>query len=95
MYCPPLAGWTASDARSRRPSERLRWRAVNDFSAHARSLARRLESNGSDPRLAEELDALRALWRSLPHAERVEAAEAARALAEAQGGAAPKPDAPR
>ncbi len=64
---------------------------MNDFSARARSLARRLESNGSDPRLAEELDALRALWRSLPRAERVEAADAARALAEAQGGGAPSP----
>ena len=34
---------------------------------------------------------LRALWRSLPSAERVEAADAARALAEAQAGAAPSP----
>jgi ATP-dependent DNA helicase RecQ len=52
---------------------------------------RRIESDRSDPRLAEELDALRALWRSLPRAERVDAADAARALAEAQGGAAPSP----
>jgi ATP-dependent DNA helicase RecQ len=61
---------------------------MNDFSPRAFSLVRRLKSNGSDPRLAEELDALRALWRSLPRAERVEAADAARALAEVQGGAA-------
>jgi ATP-dependent DNA helicase RecQ len=64
---------------------------MNDFSARARSLVQRIESDGPDPRLAEDLDALRALWRSLPRAERVEAADAARALAEAQGGAAPKP----
>ncbi|HEY2651873.1 MAG TPA: hypothetical protein VGI50_08130, partial [Solirubrobacteraceae bacterium] len=64
---------------------------MNDFSARAYSLAGRLASNRSDPRLAEELDALRALWRSLPDAERVEAADAARALANAQAGAAPRP----
>ena len=38
--------------------------------------------------MAEELDSLRALWRSLPGAERAEALDAARALAEAQAGAA-------
>ena len=63
---------------------------MNDFSARARSLVHRIESKGLDPRLAEDLDALRALWRSLPRAERVEAGDAARALAEAQGGAALK-----
>jgi ATP-dependent DNA helicase RecQ len=64
---------------------------VNDFSARARSLARRLQFNESDPELTEELDALRALWRSLPRADRVEAADAARALAEAQGRVSPRP----
>lgn len=63
---------------------------MNDFSARARSLVHRIESKGLDPRLAEDLDALRAQWRSLPRAERVEAGDAARALAEAQGGAALK-----
>jgi RecQ family ATP-dependent DNA helicase len=63
---------------------------MNDFSARARSLVHRIESKGLDPRLAEDLDALRALWRSLPRAERVEAGDAARALAEAQGGGALK-----
>ncbi len=62
---------------------------MHDFSARARSLAHRIEFDRSDPGLAEELDALRALWRSLPGAERAEAAVAARALAEAQAGTAP------
>ncbi len=83
-----VMGWRLTPT-SRRPSERLRWRAVKHFSARAYSLARRVASNGSDPRLAEELEALRALWRSLPRAERAEAADAARALAEAQAGVAP------
>src|ERR1700736_3261568 len=64
---------------------------MSDFSARARSLVHRIESEGLDPRLAEDLDALRALWRSLSRAQRFEAADAARALAEAQGGAALKP----
>ena len=63
---------------------------MNDFSARARALVHRIESKGLDPRLAEDLDALRALWRSLPRAERVGAGDAARALAEAQRGAALK-----
>src|SRR5437588_11593564 len=65
------------------------WRAptlarVADFSNRARSLAQRIESNRSDPSLWEELDDLRTLWRSLPPADRAEAAGAARALAQAQ-----------
>src|SRR5436305_4873341 len=60
---------------------------MDDFSARARSLVERIESNGSGPGLAGELDALRALWRSLPRLERVEAADAARALAGVQAGA--------
>src|SRR5437763_15952045 len=60
---------------------------MDDFSARAGSLVERIESNGSDPGLAGGLDALRALWRSLPRLERVEAADAARALAGVQAGA--------
>ncbi len=60
---------------------------MQDFTARAGSVVQRLESEGSDPRLAEELDALRDLWRSLSRAERAEAADAARALADAQLGA--------
>src|SRR5437764_7530195 len=63
---------------------------MNDFSARALSLVKRIESGRSDPGLAEELDTLRAVWRSLPRPERVEAADAARALAEAQAGPAPQ-----
>jgi superfamily II DNA helicase RecQ len=61
---------------------------MSDFCARAGSLVHRIESNRSDPGLAQELDALRALWQSLSHAERVEAADAARALAGAQAGVA-------
>jgi ATP-dependent DNA helicase RecQ len=63
---------------------------MSDFSARARSLVHRIESNRSDPGLAVELDTLRARWRSLPRVERAEAAAAARALAEVQAGAAPQ-----
>jgi ATP-dependent DNA helicase RecQ len=63
---------------------------MNDFSVRAHSLVHRIESNRSDPGLAEELDTLRAMWRSLPRGERAEAADAARALAEAQAGATPQ-----
>jgi ATP-dependent DNA helicase RecQ len=62
---------------------------MSDFSTMARSFVARIEVNPSDPGLAEELDALRALWRSLPAPARAQAADAARALAEAQAGAAP------
>jgi RecQ family ATP-dependent DNA helicase len=64
---------------------------MTDFSVRARSLVERIESDRSDPRLAEELEALRVMWRSLPGSERLEAADAARALAEAQGQTAPPP----
>jgi RecQ family ATP-dependent DNA helicase len=64
---------------------------MNDFSTRARTLARRIESKRWDPGLAEELDTLRTVWRSLPPVERVEAAGAARALAEAQAGVARAP----
>ncbi len=61
---------------------------MSDFSTRARSLVEHIELNPSDPGLEEELDALRALWRALPEAERVEAAGPARALAAARAGAA-------
>ena len=64
---------------------------MSDFSTRARSLVEHIELNPSDPGLEEELDALRSLWRSLPQAQRAEAAGAAQALASAQAGAAPPP----
>jgi len=64
---------------------------MSDFSVRARLLVEQIEANPSDAGLEEELDALRGLWRSLRESERAEAAEAARALAEAQRGAALQP----
>ncbi|MBV9944359.1 MAG: hypothetical protein JO262_19675, partial [Solirubrobacterales bacterium] len=64
---------------------------MTDFSTRARSLVERIEANPSDPGLEEELVALRAVWRSLEGSERAEAAGEARALAEAQAGAARQP----
>ncbi|HLY48692.1 MAG TPA: ATP-dependent DNA helicase RecQ [Solirubrobacteraceae bacterium] len=61
---------------------------MSDFSTRARVLVEQIELNPSDPGLEEELDGLRTLWRSLPEAERAEAAGAARALASARAGAA-------
>src|SRR5579884_3209691 len=61
---------------------------MNEFSSRARALVEHIELNPSDPGLEEELDALRALWRSLPQDSRAEAAGAARALASARAGAA-------
>jgi ATP-dependent DNA helicase RecQ len=62
-----------------------------DFSTRALLLVDQIEANSSDSGLEEELDALRALWRSLEDSERAEAAGAARALAEARVSAAPPP----
>jgi ATP-dependent DNA helicase RecQ len=62
---------------------------MHDFSTMARSVVARIEVSPSDPGLAEELDTLRALWRTLRPADRAQAADAAKALAEAQAGAAP------
>ena len=59
---------------------------MSDFSARARMLVDRIELDRSDPRVSEELDALRGLWRSLSPGERAAAADAARALAQAQTG---------
>jgi ATP-dependent DNA helicase RecQ len=64
---------------------------MSDFSVRARLLVEQIEANPSDAGLEGELDALRGLWRSLRESERAEAAEAARALAEAQRGAALQP----
>jgi len=64
---------------------------MNDFSARAMSLVDRIESDRSGPGLAGELEALRVAWRSLSRDERAAAADAARALAEVQARAAPKP----
>ncbi len=62
---------------------------MSDFSTRAHALVEHIALNPSDPRLDEELDALRAQWRSLPDAERREAAGAARALARARAVTAP------
>src|SRR5581483_5051400 len=62
---------------------------MSDFSTRAHSLVEQIALDPSDPGLKQELDALRALWRSLPGAKRAEAAGAARALASAQAAAAP------
>jgi ATP-dependent DNA helicase RecQ len=62
---------------------------MDDFSARAHSLVDRVTVNKSDPQLRGELEALRAMWRSLSPSERLQAADAARALAEAQDRAAP------
>jgi ATP-dependent DNA helicase RecQ len=64
---------------------------MNDFSVRARSLVHRIDSNRSATGVAEELETLRALWRSLSRVERAEAAVAARELAEAQVRVAPPP----
>jgi ATP-dependent DNA helicase RecQ len=64
---------------------------MTDFSARAMSLVDRIESDRSDPRLAGELEALRVAWRSLSRDERAAAADAARALADVQARATPKP----
>jgi ATP-dependent DNA helicase RecQ len=61
---------------------------MNDFSTRARALVEHIELNPSDPWLEEELDALRALWRSLPEPERAEASGEAQALARARAAAA-------
>jgi ATP-dependent DNA helicase RecQ len=60
---------------------------MNDFCARATSLAHRIESDRQGPGVAEELEALRDLWRSLPPTQRAAAADAARALAQAQASA--------
>src|SRR5947209_6272759 len=64
---------------------------MTDFSVRAGLLVQQIEANPSDAGLEEELGELRGLWRSLREPERAEAAEAARALAEAQRGAALPP----
>jgi ATP-dependent DNA helicase RecQ len=55
-----------------------------DFVTRARALAQLIEINPTDSRVEEELDELRAMWRSLTGPERDAAADAARVLAAAQ-----------
>src|SRR5437763_14582730 len=62
-----------------------------DFSTLALSLARRIETDPADPGLEGELESMRELWRSLEAVERSEAADAARALAEARARLATSP----
>src|SRR5947209_4729679 len=67
---------------------------MTDFAVRARSLVERIESDPFDASLAEEVTALRGVWRSLSEAERAAGAEAARALAAAQAGASRQPRRP-
>ena len=63
---------------------------MHAFSARAAALLPRLSAaDRTDPAIAAELDALRALWRSMSEAERAEGTTAAQALAAAQGGPRP------
>jgi hypothetical protein len=64
---------------------------MSGFSDRAMTLLPRIETDRFDPRVAEELQALRALWRSLSPTERAEAAPAASALAAAQAPRPPQP----
>jgi RecQ family ATP-dependent DNA helicase len=57
---------------------------MDDFSARALELAARIEADRADPVADGELEELRALWRSLDGSARSAAADAARALADAQ-----------
>jgi RecQ family ATP-dependent DNA helicase len=64
---------------------------VTDFSARAMALLPQIESDRSDPVVVAELQALRAMWRSLSDAERAEATVAASALSAAQAPPPPRP----
>ncbi len=57
---------------------------MSDFTSRARALLPQIQADGSDHLVHAELQALRALWRSLSDAERAEAASIASALAAAQ-----------
>jgi ATP-dependent DNA helicase RecQ len=57
---------------------------MDDFTGRAMALLPQIQADRSDPRMLAELQALRALWRSLSDAERAEAAQMASALAAAQ-----------
>jgi ATP-dependent DNA helicase RecQ len=63
---------------------------MNDFATRAHSLVQRIKVNGSDPGVAEELEALRAVWRSLSSSERAEVSDAATELAKARAGSEPQ-----
>ncbi|HEY1524362.1 MAG TPA: ATP-dependent DNA helicase RecQ [Solirubrobacteraceae bacterium] len=64
---------------------------MSDFSARAIALLPQIGTDRSDPEVLAELQALRGLWRSLPDAERAEAAPVASALAAAQAPSPPQP----
>jgi ATP-dependent DNA helicase RecQ len=64
---------------------------MSDFADRAQTVIDRIASDPANPALEWELDALRGLWRALSAPERAEAADAARALAEAQANAAFRP----
>src|ERR1700745_1169246 len=66
---------------------------MDDFTGRAMALLPQIQADRSDPRTLAELQALRALWRSLSDTERAEAAWVASALAAAQ--APPPLQAPR
>ena len=65
---------------------------MSEFTVRAESLVERITSEPSDPGVQQELEALRTLWRTLSEAERADAADAARAIAQARAPAtAPSP----
>ena len=57
---------------------------MSEFTVRAESLVDRITAEPSDASVQQELDALRALWRTLSEAERADAAEAAQAIAQAR-----------
>jgi ATP-dependent DNA helicase RecQ len=65
---------------------------MSEFTVRAESLVDRITSAPSDPDVHEELEALRALWRTLSENERAEAAGAAQAIATARAATAPPPN---
>ena len=65
---------------------------MSEFTVRAESLVERITTEPSDPGVQQELEALRTLWRTLSEAERADAADAARAIAQARAPAtAPSP----
>ncbi len=65
---------------------------MSEFTVRAESLVERITTEPLDPGVQQELEALRTLWRTLSEAERADAADAARAIAQARAPAtAPSP----
>ncbi len=60
---------------------------MSEFTVRAESLVDRITSEPSDPGVEQEVQALRALWRTLSEAERADSAEAAQAIARARAAA--------